>query len=235
MPDRRRAARARSAGRRTGRRSPARRRRPVRRAGRAHRRATDAARRPGRAGRRRPIAIAAARPGWRFGSSVSGCVGRPRRSRGGARAARSTPLASSRSYGRAPGDPRPGSRRRRSGRARAATTRGCARPSSRAVALADLEHRDVVAALADGSPATTSRRLPRTLWRMTECWLESGLVDRDRHGRRGSPSPGTSGSSTGPNRSTIAGDTRAGVTASVTPAPPASRERRRGGRAVEGR
>ena len=53
---------------------------------------------------------------------------------------------------------------------------------------------------------------------MTECWLDSGLVTTIGS-PSGSPSPGTVTSPAGPNRSTIAGATRASVTASVTPAP----------------
>ena len=59
-----------------------------------------------------------------------------------------------------------------------------------------------------GSSATTSRTLPSRLWRITECWLESGFVDADdpaarlalprarpgrRAGRSARPSPATRG------------------------------------------
>ncbi len=46
---------------------------------------------------------------------------------------------------------------------------------------------------------------------MTECWLDSGIRD-GRIGRPpASPSPGTTTSSIGPKRSTIAGETKANV------------------------
>ena len=49
---------------------------------------------------------------------------------------------------------------------------------------------------------TTSSRLPSRLWRMTECWLDSGLVTRI--GRPSAiSSPGTTMPSIGPERSTM--------------------------------
>ena len=56
------------------------------------------------------------------------------------------------------------------------------------------------------------------LWRMIECWLDSGLVTVTIS-PSAVPSPTTGAVASGPKRSTIAGDTSAGVTASVRPAP----------------
>ena len=127
-------------------------------------------------------------------------------------------MASSRSYGRA-------------GRFQAGISAGAGQHDSRGATT-----RGSVAVRGGRSPCRsrrrpTSARPCRTfaghdleqaargaLWRMTECWLDSGFVTMI--GRpSGSPSPGTRSSATGANRSTIAGETRAWVTASVRPAP----------------
>ena len=128
------------------------------------------------AGRRAapPASTRAARPGCRFGSSVSGAsrgAGKPEPA--GQQLEDALRVVEVVRPG--PAGSRPAARRRRSARTRAATTRGsAARPSRRSPCRPRRSRRR-------RGPwrrfvETTSSRLPSRLWRRTECWLDSGLV-----------------------------------------------------------
>ena len=193
-----------AAGRRPGPRSRARRRRPARRAGRA------SATTPGWSSPTIAVEAAAGRrraPPGRGGSI--GLVGsaRVRRAPAG-RAGRASssmrPFASSRSYGAR--RPVPGRRLGRAGQRerRAATTRAVAVAGARRSPCRSRRSRRRRGPGA-GWSTTTSSRLPTRLWRRTECWLESGLVTRDRAAAGlllGSPSGGAVVARSG-NRSTV--------------------------------
>ena len=198
------AARSCSAARRTGRRSRARRRR--RRSARSSRASSKRRmERPDPAGQRRsPAVTRAARPGMQV-RIVGQAAHRPARAaRGAARAARSRPW---RRRGRtaAPAGSRPGSRPRRSARDRAATIRAVDRRRRwrRSPCRSRRSPRPA-------GPGGGSSRRPRggcrcRLWRITECWLDSGFVTVTGRPARRRPRPATGGSSGGPNRSTMCG------------------------------